>query len=302
MIFISYRRSDSEVIVGRIYSEICKHFPRESVFLDHDSIPLGRPFAEVIRERLAASRYALVIIGPQWCSILDKHTGRPRLEEESDFVRREVELALNTPGVDVIPVWVMRAATTTREIEELPVTLRPLFEKQGMSIRPVPDEETDLERLIQRLKPDAPSPRNVLIESAEELRLDLLADLRNPAKRRAYLRQRTPELEKLDEEEGRTARPGWLNAMLAWVVLCGGLIGKAAGTETEAYMIILTREKSVNPVLTVLGFLFGALLAWGLRTVTDNYRKQLWKKHGPLPMACGRMSEQAIIQHIYRAK
>jgi hypothetical protein len=160
MIFISYRRSDSEVIVGRIYSEVCKHFPREAVFLDHDSIPLGRPFAEVIRERLAASRYALVIIGPQWCSILDKHTGRPRLEEESDFVRREVELALNTPGVDVIPVWVMRAATTTREIEELPVTLRPLFEKQGMSIRPVLDEETDLERLIQRLKPSTIRMRN----------------------------------------------------------------------------------------------------------------------------------------------
>ena len=65
-------------------------------------------------------------------------------------------------------------------------------------------------------------------------------------------------------------------------------------------MIILTREKSVNPVLTVLGFLFGALLAWGLRTVTDNYRKQLWKKHGPLPMACGRMREQAVVQHLYR--
>lgn len=59
MIFISYRRADSESVVGRIYSELKKRFPAQDVFLDHDSIPLGKPFLDVIHERLATSKCAL---------------------------------------------------------------------------------------------------------------------------------------------------------------------------------------------------------------------------------------------------
>jgi hypothetical protein len=44
MIFISYCQAYSESVVGRIYSELKKHFPTQGVFLDHDSIPLGKPF------------------------------------------------------------------------------------------------------------------------------------------------------------------------------------------------------------------------------------------------------------------
>lgn len=98
MIFISYRRADSESVVGRIYSELKKHFPTHDVFLDHDSIPLGKPFLVVIRERLATSKYALILIGPQWCSIKDEKTGQRRLDDPNDFVRLEVEAALATPS------------------------------------------------------------------------------------------------------------------------------------------------------------------------------------------------------------
>jgi len=151
MIFISYRRADSESVVGRIYSELTKHFPTQDVFLDHDSIPLGKPFLDVIRERLATSKFALVLIGPQWCSIKDEKTGQRRLDDPNDFVRLEVETALATPGVDVIPLWVMRATTTSEDTAGLPASLQPLFMKNGMSIRPLPDEDNDLLRLTSRL-------------------------------------------------------------------------------------------------------------------------------------------------------
>jgi hypothetical protein len=151
MIFISYRRADSESVVGRIYSELKKHFPAQDVFLDHDTIPLGKPFADVIRERLASSKFALVLIGPHWCSIKDEKTGNRRLDDPNDFVRLEVETALATPGVDVIPLWVMRATTTPHEITTLPTSLQALFSNNGMSIRPVPDETNDLQRLVSRL-------------------------------------------------------------------------------------------------------------------------------------------------------
>ena len=42
MIFISYRRADSESVIGRIDSELKNHFPTQDVFLDHDSIPSAR--------------------------------------------------------------------------------------------------------------------------------------------------------------------------------------------------------------------------------------------------------------------
>lgn len=91
MIFISYRRADSESVVGRIYAELKKHFPTQQVFLDHDSIPLGMPFQEVIRQRLVDSKFALVLIGPIWHSIADQRTGLPRLADPSDLNRLEIE-------------------------------------------------------------------------------------------------------------------------------------------------------------------------------------------------------------------
>lgn len=165
MIFISYRRADSESVVGRIYSELTKHFPTQDVFLDHDSIPLGKPFLDVIRERLATSKFAIILIGPRWCSIKDEKTGQARLEDPNDFVRLEVETALATPGVDVIPLWVMRSNTTPEDIAGLPTSIQALFKNNGMSLRPVPDEDGDLHRLVGRLTrqnnftgPDTPSP------------------------------------------------------------------------------------------------------------------------------------------------
>lgn len=151
MIFISYRRADSESVVGRIHSELKKHFPTQDVFLDHDSIPLGKPFEEVIRERLAASKFALVLIGPKWHSVADVDTGKPRLDDPQDFVRLEVETALATPGVSVIPLWVMRATSSSPEIAALPPSIRPLFKNNGMSIRPVPDEDADIQKLIRSI-------------------------------------------------------------------------------------------------------------------------------------------------------
>jgi predicted nucleotide-binding protein len=147
MIFISYRRTDSESVVGRIYSELKKHFPTQDVFLDHDSIPLGKPFLDVIRERIVRTKYFLVLIGPDWLS---------RLEDPNDFVRLEVETALATPDVTVIPVLVNRAQMPPSG--ELPESLQPLLNRHGISVRPDPDFYHDIERLVRALgKLTAPS-------------------------------------------------------------------------------------------------------------------------------------------------
>lgn len=177
MIFISYRRADSEIVVGNLCRELRKRFPGEEVFLDHDGIPLGRDFRAVIRERLKNSRIALVLIGPQWCDIVGRD-GRRRLDDPEDNVRLEVEYALSTPGLDVIPLWVMRATTPEEQVATLPPSLQPLFKNNGMQVRPVPDEENDIERLVKRLSHQtAPRPQADFSATAELLLQSFLGTL-----------------------------------------------------------------------------------------------------------------------------
>ena len=45
-IFISYRRSDTQQIVGRIAEKLEENFGRDAVFMDIDKIPWGVDFRE----------------------------------------------------------------------------------------------------------------------------------------------------------------------------------------------------------------------------------------------------------------
>ena len=59
VIFISYRRSDSQDVTGRIYDRLLGKFTQKQVFKDVDNIPLGVSFpvhtAPSIRARRATS-------------------------------------------------------------------------------------------------------------------------------------------------------------------------------------------------------------------------------------------------------
>src|SRR5690242_18937343 len=92
-IFVSYRRKDSASICGRIYDRLVERYGREWIFKDIDSIPLGVDFADYINECLSMCVVQLVLIGPQWLEIEDDH-GQRRLNDPSDLVRLEVEVAL----------------------------------------------------------------------------------------------------------------------------------------------------------------------------------------------------------------
>lgn len=146
-IFISYRRADSEDVVGRIYDHLIGHFSIEHVFRDLDSLAVGKPFPQALDDAVAKAKVALVVIGPAWVSITDGHSQR-RLDDPSDFVRQEVEKAL-AAGFPVIPVLVSRA-NMPRQFE-LPESLRPLVLNNGISIRPDPDFHNDINRLIGKL-------------------------------------------------------------------------------------------------------------------------------------------------------
>jgi hypothetical protein len=120
VIFISYRRSDSDDVTGRIYDALSSKFSEEQVFMDFDKIPLGVSFPQYLKSQLAKAEVVLVIIGPKWAEATDKQ-GRRRLDDPKDWVRVEVETALRSK-IPVIPILVSRA--TLPKEDELPESLR----------------------------------------------------------------------------------------------------------------------------------------------------------------------------------
>lgn len=147
LLFLSYRRADSQEVVGRIYNRLTSHLPVERIFRDLDSIPLGKPFPEVIREALGNSEVALIVIGPRWTAVTDS-AGNPRLHDPADPVRIEVELALSS-GILVVPVLVSGASMP--QAVELPTTLHSLVSLQAIQVHPDPDFHRDMDRLIGKL-------------------------------------------------------------------------------------------------------------------------------------------------------
>jgi hypothetical protein len=102
-ILISYRRSDSSAITGRIFDRLAHQYGEDSVFMDVDSIPIGINFRNHILETLQRSDVVVAVVGAGWLG--RNEDGVARMQEASDPVRVEIETALGrkTP---IIPVLV----------------------------------------------------------------------------------------------------------------------------------------------------------------------------------------------------
>ena len=146
-ILISYRREDSADVTGRIYDRLVQSFPK-AVFRDVDSIPLGADFREQLDKEVAKCDVFLAVIGPDWMGPKDS-AGKTRLEDPKDFVRIEIESALNRQ-IPVIPVLVK--GTLIPSSTQLPRSLQELSYRQGVAIRSDPDFHHDMDRLIEHLK------------------------------------------------------------------------------------------------------------------------------------------------------
>lgn len=148
-IFISYRRADSEAVVGRIQERLARAFGGKNVFQDVEDIPPGVDFRQYLNSQVSSCDVELVIIGRQWASVTDD-SGNPRLNNPNDFVRIEVEYGLSRDSVTVIPVLVNNASMPPAE--ELPESLHELLFRNAIPIRNNPDFDRDMERLIYNLR------------------------------------------------------------------------------------------------------------------------------------------------------
>ena len=146
-IFVSYRRSDSADIAGRIYDRLIGKFGKNPVFKDVDSIPLGLDFKEYLDKKVGECNVLLAVIGDRWIDAKDA-TGKKRLADSGDFVRIEIESALER-GIPVIPLLVRGAQMPSEK--HLPPSLKKLVYRNGIQIRSDPDFHNDMNRLISAL-------------------------------------------------------------------------------------------------------------------------------------------------------
>ena len=156
-VFISYRRGDSEGQARALFNDLSDVVGRKSVFMDVDSIALGRDFREVLQERLASCDLMLALIGPGWLQAKDS-AGNRRLDNPGDYVRQEIATALKR-NIPVTPVLLQGARVPDQA--DLPEDLRDLAYRNAFELshnRWESDVREMLTRLELRADAGAPAP------------------------------------------------------------------------------------------------------------------------------------------------
>lgn len=146
-VFISYRREETAAHAGRVHDAMVAEFGERNVFIDVDLAP-GIDFVERITEVVAFCHVLIVVMGPRWASVTDEDGGL-RIADPEDFVRLEVETALERPDVTVIPVLVSGARMPDRE--HLPAEVRAITRRNALELS---DQRWryDVGRLMSRLE------------------------------------------------------------------------------------------------------------------------------------------------------
>jgi hypothetical protein len=147
-IFISYRRSDSEGESGRLFDDLVGQFGEPSVFMDVETIEVGRDFRKAIDDSVATCGALLAMIGPGWLDARTE-TGERRLEDPGDFVRIETASALRR-GIPVIPVLVRGAKIP--QADRLPTDLAELAYRNAVELNHA-RWKSDVQVLVKALRP-----------------------------------------------------------------------------------------------------------------------------------------------------
>jgi hypothetical protein len=157
-IFISYRRGDDPAYAGRLFDNLQNAFGPDRLFMDVDSLEPGMDFLRVLEEEVAQSGVVLAVIGSRWIDALDSK-GKRRLDNPKDFVRVEIEAALNQ-NKWVVPVLVGNAEMP--DPEQLPESLRLLARRHAVRIKHerFKADASDLIEWLRKLL-DQPRPQAV---------------------------------------------------------------------------------------------------------------------------------------------
>lgn len=264
-IFINYRREDSAYAAGRLFDRLSQHFGADNIFMDIDAIELGIDFVQKIREAVSGCDVMVAVIGQKWLNAADAG-GRRRLDNPNDFVRIELEAALER-DIRVIPALVDSA---TMPIEEdLPEALGPLARRNGLIIGHT-RFDSDVDRLIRGLEAiikvvtehEDPEAKRLEDEKAGAKRID---EGKNEVERRATIKA---EAVHIDAEQHLASQPkkklwsrlpiwGWIMGISMTILVIVGLwviqdqLLEIMVSDTLTPTITPLRLKTLTPTATM---------------------------------------------------
>lgn len=156
LIFVNYRGRDAGSSAAFLHAELSRRFGETAVFLDYESISLGRDFEPQLSARVRGAAVLLAVIGDRW---LAGDSGQRPIDNPDDWVRREILEALEH-GVPVVPVLFSGARLP---VDRLPAELAVLANLQYFEIR-TRRQRTDIAVLADYLARQVPRLRNLAVE------------------------------------------------------------------------------------------------------------------------------------------
>jgi hypothetical protein len=161
-VFINYRTEDEPWATMYLRNELAGRFGQHAVFVDLVSVVPGADYRQSLLRAVVRSSAVLVVIGRRWATAA--RDGRLLLDNEQDWVRREIALAIVT-GVPLVPVLVGDARPPTAA--ELPEELVSLAHRQYVRLRHE-DCVRDLETLANSIATLAPDLNRTVHASTPE--------------------------------------------------------------------------------------------------------------------------------------
>jgi len=222
-IFISYRRDDSRYQAAKIYDAFVRGLPRENIFMDVDTIPLGVDFVKVLEGWVEQCEVLLVLMGPNWANSTDPKTRKRRVDNPKDFVRVELRGAL-TRDIPVVPVLLDGAELP--DDADLPDDIKGLLNRNAEFVD-FRTFDADVQRLIKKLGVGSSAKQTAAPEivggtAREQVAERNARDTTEDTKTQSDLLDKVRETRPFDKEW----RKRWLTPVVAATVLLAvGVIG-----------------------------------------------------------------------------
>ena len=149
-IFISYRRSETQHVAGRLRDRLAAHFGPGNVHLDIDTVGAGVDYVPAIEHAITSCQILVALVGPSWTVVADRQ-GR-RVDNPHDPVVMEIRAAFEN-RIRIIPVLIDGAPMPHHD--DLPAAIHVFSRLNALRL----DHETfrtDAEQLIAGIEQALP--------------------------------------------------------------------------------------------------------------------------------------------------
>jgi hypothetical protein len=146
-VFISYRRSDTRHVAGRVSDRLIAEFLAHTVFFVFDMIPVGVNFKQHISSAVHESAVMLVLIGEKWVN--QRWKWRGIWQGKEDYVQSEIELAFDS-GLPIFPILVDGVSMPSKD--ELPQSIADIVFLNAATIRSGKDFRKDMDYVLNKIK------------------------------------------------------------------------------------------------------------------------------------------------------